>query len=66
MHQLLVETLRLEPVAALVYHSQGLLNCLLEGAPNRHHFADALHARTHRLVDRGELAKVPSRHLRND
>eukprot|EP00443_Scrippsiella_acuminata_P026126 CAMPEP_0115282732 /NCGR_PEP_ID=MMETSP0270-20121206/60000_1 /TAXON_ID=71861 /ORGANISM="Scrippsiella trochoidea, Strain CCMP3099" /LENGTH=66 /DNA_ID=CAMNT_0002699599 /DNA_START=498 /DNA_END=695 /DNA_ORIENTATION=- len=66
MHQLLVETLSLKAAATLVDHSQGLLNRLLEGAPNRHHFADALHARTHCLVDCGELAKVPSRHLRND
>mmetsp|Transcript_42300 Transcript_42300/g.106728 ORF Transcript_42300/g.106728 Transcript_42300/m.106728 type:complete len:1156 (-) Transcript_42300:1205-4672(-) len=54
----------LEAVQATgAHHAQRLLDRLLEGAADRHHFAHALHAGADHLVDALELVHVPARHL---
>mmetsp|Transcript_29981 Transcript_29981/g.86251 ORF Transcript_29981/g.86251 Transcript_29981/m.86251 type:complete len:481 (+) Transcript_29981:1945-3387(+) len=66
VHQLRIEALGLEAATTLVDHAKRLLDHLLKSAPDGHHLADAFHARPDGLVDRRELAQVPTRHLRDD
>ena len=52
-----------EAVHALSYHSQSLLQNLLEGASDGHNLPDGLHRRADLTADAGKLGEVPSRNL---